>query len=100
MNRRRRSIWTEPLEPFLLRLPFAGVVISVVALLGAVGLNFLFVYSVITGNMIGRYAWTPVEGRESAPILYSIYLFGIGAGAVLIDLWAFDRFIRSPRKKK
>ncbi len=99
MNRRKRSIWMEPLEPFLLRLPFAGVIMQILAIAGTIGLNYLFVYAAITGNMIGRNTWTPVEGRESAPILYSIYLLGVGAAAISIDLWALGKLIRNKKKK-
>lgn len=55
-------------------------------------LNYVFARSLWTGEMLGRRiqsGW--VEGRESAPILYTIYLLGIGLPTLLIDIYGMLR---------
>jgi hypothetical protein len=100
MKSRTRSIWTEPLLPFLLRLPFAGTILRAASVLGGIGLNCLFVYSTITGNMLARRSAAPVEGRDSAPILYWIYLFCLGAPVLLLDIWALNKLMRIRKPPK
>ena len=81
------QIMNWPFDRLIGSLPFGNILLPIVYILGAVALNTVFAYSLYTGNMIGRRNWVPVEGRESAPVLYWIYITGLGLGVLLFDLW-------------
>ena len=100
MKRRYGSIWTQPLENIILRLPFGPFLLCIIYVATLFGLNLLVIYSAITGNMIGKYSFAPVEGRESAPILYWIYLAGISFGALFFDIYILSEVLKSRRNKK
>lgn len=79
-------------------LPGGNYLVPVVRVLSGVAVNCAAVYSLYTGKMIGRFG-SLVEGRESAPVLYWIYIGGVGGIALFLDayfvhgLW---RHYRSP----
>lgn len=84
-----RKVLTTPLPDAFRYLPGGEYLKALFYLVGFLGLNYVFGRSLWTGEMLGRYATGWVEGRESAPILYSIYLFGVGATTLMIDVYVF-----------
>ena len=65
------------------------LVSALMYLLGGVFMNYALIHALVTGRMIGRRTgFTGVEGRDSAPVLYWIYIAGLGVAVFGMDLWA------------
>jgi hypothetical protein len=66
--------------------------------LGFATLNFLAVYCLVTGKMIGMLG-SIVEGRHSAPIPYWTYMAFLVIGAIILDVALAKTIIAdNPRK--
>jgi hypothetical protein len=91
------KIMSKPFDQLIGALPYGHIILAIAYTTVALVLNGVFIYSLYSGNMIGRRSWAPVEGRESAPVLYWIYITGYGLGVLLLDLWIIYSI---PKNKK
>jgi hypothetical protein len=72
---------------------------AVVSLVGIGLFHAGVVYCLITGKMIGRFV-TVVEGRNSAPILYWIYMSFMILGLLVLDGFILRSIISYRRNEK
>ena len=87
-----KKVLTTPIPDVFRYLPGGGYLRALFYAVGILGLNYVFARSLWSGEMLGRNirsGW--VEGRESAPILYAIYVLSIGLAAVLVDVYVILR---------
>ena len=96
---RLKIIFTKRFPACLRVLPGGFILIPVFYVLSGVWLNYVLVYSLATGKMLGRYATGWIEGRESSPLLYWLYVLGIGAFTLLMDGFAVYLLAR-PRDER
>jgi hypothetical protein len=79
-------------------VPGGAIIAALTYAVGVAGLNYVFVRSLYTGEMRGRFSgW--IEARGSAPILYWIYIVGIGGAVLLVDV-AVVLFVREALRRR
>ena len=97
------SILNRPIPEMIARWRYGGQALAILYLLAGAYLNYVFVYALVSGKMKIRSRWEWIEGRESLPFGYWIFVAGIGGAALFIDVWfiwilrnALKRPIKSP----
>jgi hypothetical protein len=65
-----------------------------------VWLHYVFVYALATGKMRARISTGWIEGRESTPVLYWIYVCGFGTAVLLADGLFIYRLLQKHRNAR
>ncbi len=91
-----REVLKSDITSLLLRWRYGPLVIIAIW----IGLHILLGYEVVTGQMRLRWRLEWIEGRESAPVLYWIYIAGSAGVLMLVDVFFLRSAFSGGRKKE
>src|SRR6201992_1082940 len=92
------DIFTKDFPECLYAFRGGHIMVGAVYATALVYANGLLAYSLYSGKMV-TWATHPVDGRDATPILYWIYIAGLGLPTLLTDCWVAWILGRSLNKK-
>ncbi len=92
------DIFTKDFPECLYAFRRGPVMVAVVYVTGFVLANGFLAYVLYTGNMFTRLTLDPVDGRNATPILYWLYVIGIGTPIIALDCWVAWGLVKSTQK--
>jgi hypothetical protein len=73
--------------------------VALVYLGGGVWLHYVLVYALVTGKMRAKFSMGWIEGRESTPVLYWLYVCVFGAVVIYADALFIYRLLQGRRNE-